>query len=194
MTAKKDLKRRVRDRQEKTGESYVTARRHVLAAAPAEPAPDESSAIDYDEMLDLTARGEALGFACRVYSSTKLGRLVDHESLLHRIRDIVHATTEDPDMAKIRAVTLRGEHPVLPARTADWWAQTRQFVRRAMAGIGGISEAGNMLAFAHDGTMVLVNIGVRPPPTTPVMSDQPPRLVLSALVEDGFSMSLLYLR
>lgn len=32
MTAKRDLKKRIRDRQAKTGESYTTARRHVLAA------------------------------------------------------------------------------------------------------------------------------------------------------------------
>src|SRR5438067_1395515 len=32
MTAKRDLKRRIRERQAKTGESYTTARRHVLAA------------------------------------------------------------------------------------------------------------------------------------------------------------------
>jgi len=33
MTAKKDLKRRVRARQAQTGESYVTARRQVIAQA-----------------------------------------------------------------------------------------------------------------------------------------------------------------
>jgi hypothetical protein len=46
MTAKKDLKRRIRERQERTGESYVVARRRVLAereedrgAAPEAPKP-----------------------------------------------------------------------------------------------------------------------------------------------------------
>ena len=43
MTAKKDFKRRVRARQERTGESYTTARRHVVAerapASAASPPP-----------------------------------------------------------------------------------------------------------------------------------------------------------
>jgi hypothetical protein len=43
MTAKKDLKRRIRARQAETGESYVTARRHVLAAGPASPEPPASA-------------------------------------------------------------------------------------------------------------------------------------------------------
>lgn len=39
MTKQKHLKRRVRDRMEKTGESYSAARRHVLAARPDAPPP-----------------------------------------------------------------------------------------------------------------------------------------------------------
>jgi len=39
MTAKRDFKRRVRQRQARTGESYVTARRHVMAGRPAADEP-----------------------------------------------------------------------------------------------------------------------------------------------------------
>src|SRR5262245_2273889 len=70
MTKKRDLKRRIRERQEKTGESYVTARRQVLsedtatpAVAPAAPA---SGAIPVIEMISLTAEAERLGMQCRV--------------------------------------------------------------------------------------------------------------------------------
>jgi len=45
MTAKRDLKRRVRERQARTGESYTTARRHVLAARD-ENAADDPEATD----------------------------------------------------------------------------------------------------------------------------------------------------
>ena len=38
MTSQADFKRRVRDRMAKTGESYTTARTHLLAARPADPA------------------------------------------------------------------------------------------------------------------------------------------------------------
>jgi hypothetical protein len=39
MTKKADFKQRVRTRMAKTGESYATARRHVLAEQPGVPAP-----------------------------------------------------------------------------------------------------------------------------------------------------------
>jgi hypothetical protein len=44
MTRKRDLKKRIRDRQAKTGETYTTARRHVLAARDEEPDTDEAKA------------------------------------------------------------------------------------------------------------------------------------------------------
>ena len=43
MTKKRDFKRRVRQRQLRTGESYVTARRHVLASRPGAPADAEDT-------------------------------------------------------------------------------------------------------------------------------------------------------
>jgi FHA domain-containing protein len=50
MTKKRDLKRRVRERQAKTGESYVTARRRVVAAAArapvTEPATEPEPALE----------------------------------------------------------------------------------------------------------------------------------------------------
>lgn len=193
MTAKKDLKRRVRERQAQTGESYVTARRHVTAAAPTlEAAPPSAPVIEVDETVDLTEQGAALGFHCRIHSTSKLGALVSHEALLRHIRTIVDATSEDPDMKHFRDVILRGQRPSVPPRHPDWLDATRRFVNRALAGIGGLSEWGNMLAFTHEKTIVLANIGFRPP--NRVMSDVPPRLVLSALVEDGYSTSLLYIR
>src|SRR5688572_29621963 len=42
MTAKRDLKRRVRQRQARTGESYVTARRRVLAARGEQSGQDDT--------------------------------------------------------------------------------------------------------------------------------------------------------
>jgi hypothetical protein len=55
MTAKRDLKRRVRHRQVRTGEAYVTARRHVLAARPATQAEAEAeprAATDAEHEID----------------------------------------------------------------------------------------------------------------------------------------------
>src|SRR5690242_10856808 len=46
MTAKRDLKKRIRDRQAKTGESYTTARRHVLAARDREQESDDADDLE----------------------------------------------------------------------------------------------------------------------------------------------------
>jgi len=148
--------------------------------------------IEVDETIDLTEQGATLGFQCRIYSTSKLAALVDQAVVLRRLRTILDATSEDPHMRHFRAVILRGEHPRVPPRNPDWLDATKRFVSRARAGIGGVSDWGNMLAFTHDNVIILVNIGFRPPST--VMTDLPPRLVLSALVEDGFSTSLLYVR
>jgi hypothetical protein len=56
MTAKRDLKRRVRQRQARTGESYVTARRRVLAAREARAAGEGAKR---DEPTEPEATGEA---------------------------------------------------------------------------------------------------------------------------------------
>lgn len=57
MTAKRDLKRRVRQRQARTGEAYVTARRHVVAASPA--ATDVDGDVDGDVDADAETGSEA---------------------------------------------------------------------------------------------------------------------------------------
>jgi hypothetical protein len=68
MTVKRDLKRRVRQRQVRTGEAYVTARRHVVAARPdADADADADGDADADvetgseavDTSDATARGPA---------------------------------------------------------------------------------------------------------------------------------------
>src|SRR4051812_50146392 len=49
MTVKRDFKRRVRQRQARTGESYVTARRHMVASRPEDPAAGHGADDGNDE-------------------------------------------------------------------------------------------------------------------------------------------------
>ena len=211
MTAKKDLKRRIRDRQAATGESYVTARRQVLAQAPEPPEPPapEPTApeppppaeparrpvIHVDEMLDLTAAGAALGFRCNVVITRSLTDRVDGGRVLDRVRTTLDATAQDPEMARFRAVVLHGERTRLPPVTRGlWMEQMRQFLNRARAGIGGISEQGDMLALVIDGTMVLAHIGYWP---RPQRAQAAARLSLSAIgvADAGLdSVSVLFAR
>ncbi len=206
MTAKKDLKRRIRDRQAATGESYVTARRHVLAAAPtpgtapaAEPIPDPPKpAIVYEEMVSLTAAGQAMGFKCRLATTSSCARQIDGDALLRRFRDILLGTTEDPSMKIMRAIALHGEpRPAVPRRH-DVLERTRRFLQRARVGMGGVTDDGLMIAFPIDtpagSVMVLANVGWRP---VPLPAHERPRVVFSVLADSEvgqFGAQLLYIR
>ncbi|HEX3479308.1 MAG TPA: FHA domain-containing protein [Kofleriaceae bacterium] len=69
MTAKRDLKRRVRQRQARTGEAYVTARRHVIAAsADGDPDadPETDAGIGDAETADATTTSAEAGALRRV--------------------------------------------------------------------------------------------------------------------------------
>jgi hypothetical protein len=191
MTAKRDLKRLVRERQARTGESYVTARRHVLAHAArqlpeAEPDPGERrSAIPVVEMISFTAHAKALGMTCRVAVASTLAQQTDPVRVLERVRELLLATEDDPGTRVLRAAVLRGEMPVIEASARPGWIEAGQrFVSRALAGIGGVSENGNMLAFNVAGTggsvLVIAHLGFRPV-SHPSSSASGPRLVLTTV-------------
>jgi len=140
MTAKRDLKRRVRDRQGRTGESYMTALRHVLDQRP--------SAVPVVEMIDLSEVAATLGIQCRVRMVPALADRIDAAAALRRLRDALIATLTDPAFDLMRRVVLHGDAPL--ARPGGW-EPGRRFLARVRAGIGGISEHGRMLALAVDG-------------------------------------------
>ena len=201
MTAKKDLKRRVRERQAQTGESYVTARRHVVAQSPdSEHAPSvplqaepKGPVIHVDEMHDITEAAAKLGWRCRVTITQSLLDRANAAHVLDKIRALLAATTSDPAMERFRTVLLKGERVPLPKIPRGFWMeQMRAFLTRAHAGIGGISEQGDCLALVIDGTMVLAHIGYWP---RPPREHAAPRLSLSAIgpaTEGLDSMSVLF--
>lgn len=142
MTAKRDLKRRVRERQGRTGESYMTALRHVLDQRP--------SVVPVVEMIELSEVGAAMGFQCRVRMSPVLADRIDAVGALRRLREALIATERDPAFDLMRRVVMRGESPVLKPTGID---AGRRFVARVRAGIGGISEHGRLLALMVDGRL-----------------------------------------
>lgn len=139
MTSKRDLKRLVRERQAKTGERYTTALGHVKGKkAPA--------AIPVVEMVDLGEQAARLGLKCRVLMTPDLTRACGLAAI-EKLRDALHATQEDPATRRFRAVALAGERR-MPDRGSprELLAEGRRFMTRARAGIGGVSEAGSLLA------------------------------------------------
>ncbi|HEU0029706.1 MAG TPA: FHA domain-containing protein [Kofleriaceae bacterium] len=155
MTAKRDLKKRVRERQAKTGESYVTARRHVVGAAAAKP-----RAIDVIELVDITDRATELGLRCTVRITPQLDEL-GCEVVLARLRDVLVGTVGDPATRLVRRVALEGAEPPRRIRTSA--ESIRRFLQRAHAGLGGTSDDGTLLAFpiAVDGELRQVLCVVR---------------------------------
>jgi hypothetical protein len=69
MTANRDLKRRVRDRQSSTAESYLTALRPVLARRPG----GIPSVIPTVEFIEVSGVATRLGLKCRLTVSPGLG-------------------------------------------------------------------------------------------------------------------------
>jgi len=171
MTTKKDLKRRVRERQARTGESYVAARAQVVAAR--EPA------ISVEEMTTL----DAPDFKCPVIASSRLLAVASADDVLARVRDALIATEGDAGTEVLRALALRGEplpgtHPRTRAEWVRWWDGSRRFAARMRAGIGGVSDRGDMLALHVGATFVLVAAV----PGRPVMygvAPTGPRLILT---------------
>lgn len=139
MTEKRDLKRRVRERQARTGESYVTALRHVLG--------QREGGVPVVELIDLTDIAAALGIKCRTVMAPSLVARVDPTAMLTQLRDALLTTLRDPDLALMRAVVIAGEQlkpelePVID----------RQFLARLRAGIGGVSASGRVLALSTAG-------------------------------------------
>jgi hypothetical protein len=145
MTANRDLKRRVRDRQAQTGESYMTALHHVLAQRPG----GITTTIPTVEFVDVTAVAAALGMKCRFAVSPALAHDIDVERTLERFRDALLATQRDPGLVLMQAIALHGEHVHFPLATVPRFhdiQSTVTFLKRVMAGFGGISDNGRILA------------------------------------------------
>ena len=142
MTAKRDLKRRVRERQGRTGESYMTALRHVLDQRP--------NVVPVVEMIELSEVGAAMGFQCRVRMAPVLAGRIDAVGALRRLRDALIATERDPAFDLMRRVVMHGEAPAARPISIDL---NRRFLARVHAGIGGISEHGRTLALMVDGRL-----------------------------------------
>jgi hypothetical protein len=185
MTSKRDLKKRVRERAARTGESYTTAREHVVGK------PGQSVGL-LIETQDLSDEAASLGIRCPVRIFPELARRVDSSVVLVRLRDVLRATERDPRTELLRAVVLRGEQPEPPPMAKPPGAEARgplrheiesfgmvslyrtltgggdeDFVARARAGIGGVSESGTMLALPVAGRkgfeMVVCQLSLSPP-------------------------------
>jgi hypothetical protein len=194
MTKKRDLKRRVRERQAETGESYTAALHRVRAlvdpGASGEADGDgegdgegeaEAEAavpvLALDELDELAAR---LGLKCRVSMFPSLRGRIDPEAALVRLREVLGATEQDPALDVLRAAVMRGEQRSWTP-SVQRVQEAQRFVERARAGIGGVSTSGSRIAMQLDGRdgpeMVIFTLWLRP---TVGSISVPPALIIGA--------------
>jgi protein-L-isoaspartate(D-aspartate) O-methyltransferase len=178
MTDHRDFKRRVRDRQARTGESYMIARRHVLAQRPQPP----EDAISVVEVLDVTETAANLGFRCRVLVFPRLAAKVDTELLLDKVRGALLLTTDDKETDLLRALAFTGVAPNKPTRWMTDLVTSKSFVSRARAGIGGTTRDGYVLALHMAGRDGLVTVMCT---AWHMFAGRPPTIVLTTIDELG---------
>lgn len=152
MTAKRDLKRRIRARQARTNESYTTARRHVLAARDGDGAATRTP-IDVAEVIDLSEPARELGYACAVVVYPTVADAVEPAQALVAVRTALLAIGADAPTAILRDLVLRGVAPRHHRVTRD-----PQFLERARAGLTGVSSDGRVLAVHVQGRTQMVTV------------------------------------
>jgi hypothetical protein len=140
MTKQRNLKRLVRERQARTGESYVTAQRNVRG-------PRET--VPVVELIELTEIAELLGLQCRVMVAPELAARIDVGAALRQLRSVLLTTTPDAAFDLMRAAVLRGERPYSAPPPLD---EGLKFLVRLRAGIGGVCPSGRIVAFAVAGS------------------------------------------
>ncbi len=137
MTEKKDLKKRVRARQRKTGERYTTA----LA---------QLSMPRIAELPDASAEARAEGLRCTAIVSQALRALGDLRPLFGRVREMLEALE-----AEACGPLLRGESAprVMPALRD--FIEARRFLSQVRAGARGLSRDGRAFALLWSGHVVV---------------------------------------
>ena len=137
MTKKKDLKRRVRARQKKTGESYTSALAHVRA--PRIP-----------EAPDATKEALAEGLSCTAVVTPELRAMGDLRPLFARVREVLEALA-----SSVCGPLLRGEPS--PRRFPEMknLLEAQRFLAAVRKGHRGLSDDGRLLALEWRGHVIV---------------------------------------
>jgi hypothetical protein len=137
MTFRRDLKRRIRERQERTGERYTTARAHVLGS------PDDGPGSLVIELQDVSDIARALGLRCVTRVTPDLRSHA--EALLGQLLQILRGPTAG--LEPMRRVALEGEPERSTGSTVLLMTHIRAFVEQLRQGLRGPGPGGRLLAF-----------------------------------------------
>jgi hypothetical protein len=133
-------------------------------AAPTPGAPDPGNparaAVSVVELLDVSDQARRFGLVCRVAMFPTLAARVEPASVLARLRDLLVETAGDPQFQLLSQAALTGHVPPRsPQPSLQSFQAVQRFFRRAVAGIGGVSEDGTTLVFHIAGRDGLVPVG-----------------------------------
>jgi hypothetical protein len=112
------------------------------------------------ELLDVSEQARRLGLVCRVAMFPDLAARIEPAMMLARLRELLIETAGDPEFRLLSQVALTGSAPPRPLRPSSVpsFKDVQRFFRRALAGIGGVSEDGATLAFHVAGRDGLVAV------------------------------------
>jgi hypothetical protein len=180
MTAKKSLKKHVRERQAKTGERYMTALAQVRAK------------VAHEGHRDVSPWAEAEALQCQATSSEALWRAEcslgapeeRFRSIFARLRGLLLSLSDAERVKPLRAAVLSGAPWVAPIPNAvREVAEAWLFRAQVQAGVRGLSPNGRLVALdvPRGATQVTV-LGVFVPVPG---ADRRPLLWLKELDEGG---------
>jgi hypothetical protein len=118
------------------------------------------SAVPVVELIDVSAEARRANILCRVAMFPALAARLEPAVVLARLHALLVATAEDPQLLVFSQVALTGRGPQSPPQ-GGWppnFDALKRFLRRARAGLGGVSGDGNTLAFHVAGQGGLVAI------------------------------------
>jgi hypothetical protein len=199
MTKKKDLKRRVRERKARTGESYTAALRQI-AKKPREATPsvlveatpsvrveatpsvrvEATPSVRVESAPSAVAEARAEGFRGDAAVSPKLRAMGDLRPLFARLRELLQAL-DSPACGPL----FRGESAPLRLPKPTDALLEREFLRRVREGERGLGVGGRMAALSWNGQVVIAQFSIFPEHT--------PLLQLAILEEAGWPNNLLLL-
>lgn len=138
MTDRRDLKKRIRARQEKTGERYTTARAHVMGQGPGNDL--------VVELRDISDAARATGFVCLARATPAVPEAIEAHAL-RQLREILLGPVAGLD--PMRKIALQGSvHPTLDlGRVLELITQRRAFHASLELGLRGPGPGGRIVAF-----------------------------------------------
>jgi hypothetical protein len=181
MTAKKDLKKRVRARQALTGEPYTAALQSILFK--------QNPLVT--ELADVSLLAQEHGIVARVNATHTLAKdgevQADERAFLHTalrtLSALLREKLTDPKLGKLARALLLGQVPAFDSTARQ--THLLSFLRDLGAGLRGVSQDGAALAFSveHEGRRIDLVVHFFGP-----LPNGVPRVLLSTVHDDWLKL------